>query len=121
MSESDADMIPVEAGEPDMDAPAADPEAESVSAGEPGDALREWADALEARDWATARAMWGDDGQKSGLSPEEFASALALIEAHPDEAARLITSRQPLANTEAAFDSLAGNAHEIKILIDPNA
>jgi len=53
--------------------------------------------------------------------PEEFAAALALIEAHPDKAARLITSRQPLANTKAAFDSLAKNPSEIKILIDPNA
>lgn len=52
--------------------------------------------------------------------PEEFAAALALIAAHPHKAARLITSRQPLANTEAAFDSLAGNPSEIKILIDPN-
>ena len=53
--------------------------------------------------------------------PEEFAAALAMIAAHPDKAARLITSRQPLANTEAAFDSLAKNPSEIKILIDPNA
>ena len=53
--------------------------------------------------------------------PEEFAAALAMIEAHPDKAARLITSRQPLANTEAAFDSLAKSPSEIKILIDPNA
>jgi threonine dehydrogenase-like Zn-dependent dehydrogenase len=53
--------------------------------------------------------------------PEEFAAALKLIEAHPGKAARLITSRQPLANTEAAFDSLAKNPSEIKILIDPNA
>ncbi|MFT4101885.1 MAG: zinc-binding dehydrogenase [Burkholderiaceae bacterium] len=53
--------------------------------------------------------------------PEEFAEALALIEAHPDKAARLITSRQPLANTELAFDSLAKNPSEIKILIDPHA
>jgi len=53
--------------------------------------------------------------------PEEFAASLALIAAHPDEAARLITSRQPLASTEAAFDSLAKNPHEIKILINPNA
>lgn len=52
---------------------------------------------------------------------EEFAAALAMIEAHPDKAARLITSRQPLANTEAAFDSLAKNPSEIKILIDPNS
>lgn len=53
--------------------------------------------------------------------PEEFAAALSMIEAHPDKAARLITSRQPLADTEAAFDSLAKNPSEIKILIDPNA
>lgn len=53
--------------------------------------------------------------------PEEFAAALKTIEAHPAKAARLITSRQPLANTEAAFDSLAKNPSEIKILIDPNA
>lgn len=53
--------------------------------------------------------------------PEEFAAALAMIEAHPGKAAQLITSRQPLANTEAAFDSLAKNPSEIKILIDPNA
>ena len=52
--------------------------------------------------------------------PEEFAAALKLIEAHPEKAARLITSRQPLANTEAAFDALAKNPSEIKILIDPN-
>ncbi len=53
--------------------------------------------------------------------PEEFASALALIEAHPDAVSRLITSRQPLASTEAAFDALAKDPHEIKILIEPNA
>ena len=53
--------------------------------------------------------------------PEEFRTALALIEAHADQAARLITSRQPLAGTEAAFDALAKDPHEIKILIDPNA
>ena len=53
--------------------------------------------------------------------PEEFAAALAIIEAEPAKAARLITSRQPLANTAAAFDSLAKNPSEIKILINPNA
>lgn len=53
--------------------------------------------------------------------PEEFAAALTMIGAHPDKVARLITSRQPLANTEAAFDSLANSPSEIKILIDPNA
>lgn len=53
--------------------------------------------------------------------PEEFAAALAMIEANPDKAARFITSRQPLDQTEAAFDSLASSPREIKILIDPNA
>jgi threonine dehydrogenase-like Zn-dependent dehydrogenase len=53
--------------------------------------------------------------------PEEFAGALALIEAHPEAVSRLITSRQPLASTEAAFDALAKDPHEIKILIEPNA
>jgi len=53
--------------------------------------------------------------------PEEFSTALHLIEAHADQAARLITSRQPLASTEAAFDALAKDPHEIKILIDPHA
>jgi len=57
----------------------------------------------------------------SGPLVEEFAAALKLIEANPGKAARLITSRQPLANTEAAFDSLTKNPSEIKILIDPNA
>ncbi len=53
--------------------------------------------------------------------PEEFAATLKMIAMHPDKAASLITSRQPLANTEAAFDSLAKNPSEIKILIDPRA
>ena len=53
--------------------------------------------------------------------PGEFSTALGLIEAHADLAARMITSRQPLASTEAAFDALAKDPHEIKILIDPNA
>ncbi len=53
--------------------------------------------------------------------PEEFAAALAMIEANPDKAARLITSRQPLARTEAAFDALSRNPSEIKILIEPGA
>lgn len=53
--------------------------------------------------------------------PEEFASALDLIAKHPGKVGRLITSRQPLANTEAAFDSLAKSPREIKILIEPGA
>ena len=53
--------------------------------------------------------------------PEEFVTALSLIEAHAEQAKRLITSHQPLASTEAAFDALAKDPHEIKILIDPHA
>lgn len=51
--------------------------------------------------------------------PEEFAQSLAAIAAHPDKVRRLVTSRLPLAETEGAFDRLASNPEEIKVLIDP--
>lgn len=35
--------------------------------------LREWASAIEARDWAKVRALWGNDGADSGLTAPEFA------------------------------------------------
>lgn len=53
--------------------------------------------------------------------PEEFAAALATISKHPELAAKLITSRRPLRETEAAFDALARHPSEIKILITPQA
>lgn len=53
--------------------------------------------------------------------PHEFGEALGLLQSHSELAARLITSRQPLASIEAAFDSLAANPHEIKVLINPHA
>lgn len=37
--------------------------------------LAGWADALERRDWAAARAAWGHDGNDSGLDPAAFAQA----------------------------------------------
>ena len=52
--------------------------------------------------------------------PTEFSEALELVARHPDAVGKLITSRRPLAQTEAAFDSLASNPREIKILINPN-
>ncbi|MEQ8559858.1 MAG: hypothetical protein RIB03_16230 [Henriciella sp.] len=42
---------------------------------EPQEVLRDWADALESRDWVAARAVWGEEGEQSGLSPKEFATA----------------------------------------------
>ncbi|HPE49068.1 MAG TPA: zinc-binding dehydrogenase [Hyphomonas sp.] len=51
--------------------------------------------------------------------PAEFTESLAMIAAHPDLAARLITSRLPLAETEDAFDRLSSNPDEVKILITP--
>lgn len=36
--------------------------------------LRAWADAIEARDWTTVRAFWGDQGARSGLSETDFAA-----------------------------------------------
>lgn len=53
--------------------------------------------------------------------PDEFAVALDLIAENPDDMARFITSRRPLAETAAAFDTLATAKSEIKILIEPNA
>lgn len=40
---------------------------------DPGRVLAAWATAVEARDWASARAFWGDHGQASGLDPKAFA------------------------------------------------
>ena len=37
--------------------------------------LQRWADALEARDWEKARQVWGEKGEASGLSAEEYAEA----------------------------------------------
>ena len=53
--------------------------------------------------------------------PDEFGAALDLIARHPEDMARFITSRRPLAETAAAFDTLATGKSEIKILIEPNA
>ncbi|MEQ9316802.1 MAG: hypothetical protein RLN72_13190 [Henriciella sp.] len=51
------------------------PETVIADAGDPADTLQAWADALQARDWAAARAVWGDSGEASGLTVEEFAAA----------------------------------------------
>ncbi len=53
--------------------------------------------------------------------PEEFKTALSMIEAHPDTALKLISSRRPLQETAAAFDALAKEPSEVKILINPQA
>ncbi len=47
----------------------------SVSSEEPEQVLADWAAAIEARDWDTARAVWGESGEASGLSPSQFARA----------------------------------------------
>lgn len=51
------------------------PETVIADAGDPADTLEAWADALEARDWTAARAVWGESGEASGMTPEEFAAA----------------------------------------------
>ncbi len=53
--------------------------------------------------------------------PEEFAQSLAAIAAAPEQVRTLITSNLPLAETEGAFDSLASNPEEIKVLVNPRA
>ncbi len=51
--------------------------------------------------------------------PEEFAACLNLIGEHPVRVRHLISSQRPLDETGAAFDALASNPSEIKILINP--
>jgi len=44
--------------------------------------LKRWAAAIEARDWAQVRALWGNHGADSGLSPSAFAARWRHL-AHP--------------------------------------
>ena len=44
------------------------------SSRDPDVVLRAWGDAIEARDWTTVRAFWGDQGARSALSETEFAA-----------------------------------------------
>lgn len=53
--------------------------------------------------------------------PEEFEEALGRVAQHGELVSKLITSRRPLAETEAAFDALAKHPSEIKVLIEPGA
>lgn len=48
-----------------------------VDAGDPSDVAQRWANALEARDWETARLSWGESGMASGLDAEEFEIAFS--------------------------------------------
>lgn len=65
---------------PSAPAPSATPTAEIAAPGQPsvsrdpGEVLAAWARAVETRDWATARAYWGDHGARSGLSDKDFAA-----------------------------------------------
>ncbi len=60
--------------------PSATPTAEIATPGQPSqsrdpvEVLADWAKAVETRDWATARAYWGDKGTRSGLSEKAFAA-----------------------------------------------
>lgn len=51
--------------------------------------------------------------------PEEFAASLREIADAPEQVSKFVTSRLPLAQTGTAFDILANEAKEIKVLIDP--
>lgn len=63
-------VVPVQAPVPIADT-------ETHQSETPQDVLSAWAQALETRDWATARAQWGDHGDQSGLSEAEFAASYA--------------------------------------------
>lgn len=70
-SPSPAEVVP---------APSATPTAEIATPGvpsesrDPADVLTAWAKAVEARDWATVRAYWGDHGARSGMDEKAFAA-----------------------------------------------
>lgn len=49
----------------------------------PSEVLIGWAKAVSLRDWASARAYWGDNGAASGLSEQAFAQAWGVIK-NPD-------------------------------------
>lgn len=54
----------------------ADPPPQPVLQGNaaPEAVLQRWAAAIERRDWASVRALWGGQGADSGLSPTAFAA-----------------------------------------------
>jgi hypothetical protein len=54
-------------------APPAAPATPSASR-DPQTVLVEWARAVSLRDWKLARAYWGDQGERSGLSEAQFAA-----------------------------------------------
>lgn len=67
---------PAQAAEADKPGPDDTEPAEVIAdAGDPADTLETWARALEARDWETARSVWGESGEASGMTLEEFANA----------------------------------------------
>lgn len=49
----------------------------------PGEVLIRWAKAVSLRDWASARAYWGDNGAASRLTEQEFAARWDGLK-HPD-------------------------------------
>ncbi len=67
------------------DAPAVTPSAVPApsTSRDPGEVLIGWAKAVSLRDWAAARAYWGDKGAASGLSEAEFAKQWVVIK-NPD-------------------------------------
>jgi 2-desacetyl-2-hydroxyethyl bacteriochlorophyllide A dehydrogenase len=52
--------------------------------------------------------------------PHEFRRAMDLLALRPDVFGQLITGDRPLDATATAFDDLASDPHELKILIHPN-
>lgn len=66
-------------------APSATPTAEIATPGQPSqsrdpaEVMKDWAKAVQMRDWATVRAFWGEKGEKSGLSTQDFAAKWASL------------------------------------------
>lgn len=77
--------MPASASDAAAPVPSATPTAEIAAPGQPSasrdpaEVLSAWAKAVETRDWATARAYWGDHGKGSGLSDKAFAAKWASL------------------------------------------
>jgi len=69
-----AEASPGASASPVADKPAAPaPEAPSTSR-DPGTVVVAWAKAMTLKQWDAAYLYWGDHGQRSGLTPQQFAA-----------------------------------------------
>ena len=82
-SEVPAEAIPTASASPAVSKPAAPaPEAPSTSR-DPGTVVVTWAKAMTLKQWDAAYLYWGDHGQRSGLTAQQFAAKWGTL-ANPE-------------------------------------